>query len=107
MKKTTAVAIAGAVLLGAALTLVLPAAALADKTITLLSAGSSVTSMSFDLTTPGQVNADVCGQAPLQGGGTSKPSCYHISLTSGAVFTAVNNLAAGAALTFWQSKEGV
>lgn len=81
--------------------------ALANKTVTLLTAGSSVTSMSFDLTTSGQVNADVCGKAPLQGGGFSQPTCYHISLTSGSVFTAVNNLATGAALTFWQGQEGL
>lgn len=82
-------------------------AALADKTITTLTAGSKVTSMSFDVSVPGQVAATVCGRAPLQAGGFSQPTCYPVTLSAGGVFTAVNALAAGAALTFWQGQEGL
>lgn len=83
-------------------------AALADKTVTYLLAGSAVTSLTFDLSTPGQVNAVVCGHAPLSGGGGFGPTtCKPVVLTSGSIFNSVNTLAAGTALTFWQTQEGL
>lgn len=82
------------------------AGALADKTLTYLKAGSEVTSLHFDISS-GKVVANVCGRAPLSGGGFGPVSCYPTVLTSGAIFTNVNNLATGGALTFWQGQEAL
>src|SRR4051812_5288352 len=82
--------------------------ALADKTTTALLAGSAIVSLRFDLISqPGKVVAEVCGRAPLQGGGFSPVTCYLTVLTSGSIFTQVNTLASGGALTFWQQQEGL
>lgn len=82
--------------------------ALANKTITYLLAGSEVTSMCFDLSTPGEVRAIIHGHAPIQGGGGFGPvTTKQTVLTSGSIFNSVNTLATGTALTFWQTQEGL
>lgn len=102
--KRSLLAVAAAGVLAAGL--LLTTAALANKTITYLTAGSEVTGLHFDIQ-PGKVIANVCGHAPLQTGGFGEVRCWPTVLLAGAIFTSVNALAVGQALTFWTTQEGL
>lgn len=90
------------------LALLVAGAALADRTITLLSAPASIYSMRFVPQTGGAVAAEVCGRTQQTDGGVTQVTCYSVTLPSGhAISVAVNGLATGQALTFWRTQENL
>lgn len=83
-------------------------AALADKTVTTLTAPSVVTAMTFYPQTGGAVHARVCGKSKFTDGGFTHDSCYDVLLPNGnATAVDVNTLATGKGLTFWKNQEGL
>lgn len=106
MKRTTRILLA-VVALGAV-------AVAANKTVTFIESTSQVLQMRFtinrlpDGTTVDTVTAEVCGRARTgtAAGPFAQPTCHPIALPNGhAIRTAVLNLSAGDALTFWKSQE--
>lgn len=103
-----------AALLGAGAVLLLPEEARADANTTLLTAGSSVTSMEFFPQSDGRVEAKVCGQAPVQGSpGTFEFDCYRVTLpAANAIAVAVTSLAnntstTAGALGYYRQRRGL
>lgn len=85
--------------------------ALADRTITLLTAGAYVDSyqFKFDPIADGgtEVTAEVCGHTTIQGGGSSQPTCWPTGVVTGAIRTDAMNMRSARALPFWNGKEGL
>lgn len=85
--------------------LAVSAGALADRTVTLLSASSTVDTITFTYQGT-DIAATVCGHTDLQGGGSSPQSCY-AQMLSGQFKTDVATLRTARAIPFWKGQEGL
>lgn len=80
--------------------------ALADRTITKLSAPAKVVRMTFEINADGTVPAEVCGTTTDAVGAQLPVSCQSTLLPSAnTIAVSVKGLASGQALTFWKSRE--
>lgn len=107
MRNTLAIAIfAGGWVLGA---LVFPLReASADKTVTYLTANSTVDSMSFTFPDASTVIGVVCGHTTDSLSAVQPATCTSaIVLPAGALKTNVQSLRTGAALTAWKNDQGL
>jgi hypothetical protein len=88
---------------------VTPGVAHADKTVTYLSAGVVMDSMTFGNAGGGNVSASVCAHAKIQGAGADGPVvCESITLPpTDATAIAVTNLAVNNGLPFWKTRQGL
>lgn len=109
MNRPTLLALAVAASLGAAAVVAVTSTeALADKVVTVLSAPAEVTSMEFRPLAGGTVHARVCGRSQYSGGVLTPGTCFDVVLpAANAIAVSVNALAAGNALTFWKTQEGL
>jgi TPP-dependent pyruvate/acetoin dehydrogenase alpha subunit len=79
-----------------------------NKTITVLTAPARVVRMEFYPQADGTVIAKIGGQTTLSDGTPTSISQYETTLANGnAIATSVQTLAAGAALAFWKTQEGL
>jgi hypothetical protein len=79
-----------------------------NKTITVLTAPAKVVRMEFFPQADGTVLAKVGGQTTLSDGTPTAVTQYEVTLPAAhAISVSVNALAAGQALTFWKTQEGL
>lgn len=101
MKRFLAHVVAGLVIFGAGV-------ALADRTVTLLSAQARVQRISFVSQDQGvTILANVCGYTKDNLNRDAGYKCYERMLPAGAFKTSVAGLFTGAALTFWKAEDGL
>lgn len=98
MKKTLGI-VAGLLLIGTA-------AALADRTTTVLSAPAKVQTMNFVINADNTVHANVCGSTTYSDGGATPVICHGVLLpAANSIAVSVRALGAGQGLTFWRQQE--
>jgi hypothetical protein len=102
MKRTSRIHLA--LTLGA---LLVAGIALADKTVTYLTAPAVVDTITFQFGAANRVVATVCGHTQRTGGIDTDAKCYDRELPTGQFKTDVLALRTGQARTFWLTQEGL